>query len=78
MVNDDIFVSFGTNDIDRCLDFPDTSIPRIELKATSGIDSSAMSQVLNGLKATTLEVGLLFNFGPRPGFKRLIFTNKRK
>ena len=50
----------------------------IELKATSGIDSSALSQVLNGLKATKLEVGLLFNFGPKPGFKRLIFTNKRK
>jgi hypothetical protein len=33
---------------------------------------------LNYLRATVLEVGLLFNFGPRPQFRRLLFDNPRK
>ncbi|MGH9357352.1 MAG: GxxExxY protein [Terriglobia bacterium] len=34
--------------------------------------------MLNYLKATEIEVGLLINFGPKPEFKRFVFGNQRK
>ncbi len=36
------------------------------------------AQLLNYLKATDIEVGLLFNFGPEPEIKRKAFDNRRK
>ena len=36
------------------------------------------AQLINYLKATDKEVGLLLNFGKTPEFKRVIFTNDRK
>src|SRR5690606_1521607 len=48
----------------------------IELKAAGNIHSEHEFQLLNYLKATEIEVGLLLNFGKRPEFKRKIFTNK--
>jgi len=50
----------------------------LELKAASSLDSSHQAQLLNYLRATEIEVGLLLNFGLRPEFKRLIFDNPRK
>ena len=50
----------------------------IELKAAEEIIKAHEAQLVNYLKATNLEVGLLLNFGPKPGFKRKIFTNARK
>ena len=50
----------------------------LELKAGSGIDASHEAQLLNYLRATEIEVGLLFNFGPKPQFKRMVFENSRK
>lgn len=50
----------------------------VELKAVSGFDRSHESQVLNYLRATNLEVGLLLNFGPRAQFKRFILENEKK
>jgi GxxExxY protein len=50
----------------------------IELKAASGLDKAHEAQLLNYLRATDIEVGLLMNFGERPQFKRLIFENNRK
>ena len=50
----------------------------LELKAVHGLDSSHQAQVLNYLRATDIEVGLLLNFGERPEFKRVIFDNLRK
>ena len=35
-------------------------------------------QVFNYLRATTLEVGLLLNYEPRPTVKRYLCTNDRK
>ena len=35
-------------------------------------------QLINYLKATTLEVGLLLNFGKKPQVKRKIFDNDKK
>jgi GxxExxY protein len=50
----------------------------LELKAARGLDSSHEAQLLNYLRATEIEVGLLLNFGLKPEFKRLIFDNIRK
>jgi len=49
-----------------------------ELKAARAIDSGHQAQLLNYLKATSIEVGLLLNFGSKPEFKRLVFDNARK
>lgn len=50
----------------------------LELKAAKAIDQAHVAQLLNYLKATDVEVGLLLNFGPKPEFKRLVFGNDRK
>ena len=50
----------------------------LELKAARSLDSSHRAQLLNYLRATDIEVGLLLNFGERPEFKRLIFENLKK
>ena len=49
----------------------------IELKAAEGIAEEHEFQLINYLKATEIEVGLLLNFGKKPQFKRKVFTNKR-
>jgi PD-(D/E)XK nuclease superfamily len=36
------------------------------------------AQLLNYLRATSLEVGLILNFGPRAQVRRLLFDNDRK
>ena len=36
------------------------------------------AQLMNYLRATNIEVGLLMNFGPKPEFKRFIYDNDRK
>ena len=36
------------------------------------------AQLLHYLRATEIEVGLLFNFGVRPQFRRLLFDDERK
>lgn len=50
----------------------------LELKAARALDTSHQAQLLNYLRATEIEVGLLLNFGLKPEFKRLIFDNPRK
>jgi GxxExxY protein len=50
----------------------------IELKAVEQIVKAHENQLVNYLKATDLEVGLILNFGPQPRFKRKIFTNTHK
>ena len=47
----------------------------IELKAAEGLIPEHEAQLLNYLKATDIEVGLLLNFGKTPQIKRQIFEN---
>lgn len=48
----------------------------IELKAIESFKDVHGNQLLNYLKATEIEIGLLLNFGIRPEVKRKIFTNR--
>ena len=50
----------------------------IEIKAARNLASENEAQLLNYLKATDIEVGLLLNFGPKPEIKRKVFDNFRK
>ena len=50
----------------------------LELKAADAIAPEHEAQLINYLKGTEIEVGLLLNFGPKPQFVRKIFTNDKK
>ncbi|MDZ7767301.1 MAG: GxxExxY protein [Melioribacteraceae bacterium] len=50
----------------------------IELKAAETLLEEHENQLINYLKATDIEVGLLLNFGKKPQISRKIFTNKSK
>lgn len=50
----------------------------VELKAAEAIIEEHEFQLINYLKATEKEVGLLLNFGKKPEFKRKIFSNQNK
>ncbi|CAD5346478.1 GxxExxY protein [Flavobacterium bizetiae] len=50
----------------------------VELKACEHLINSHVAQLMNYLKATQIEVGLILNFGETPDFKRLVYTNNRK
>lgn len=50
----------------------------LELKAARALDSSHQAQLLNYLRATGIEVGLLLNFGPKPEFKRLAYDKSKR
>lgn len=50
----------------------------LELKAVRALTEDHEAQLLNYLKATPVEVGLLLNFGAKPEHRRKIFDNDRK
>lgn len=50
----------------------------LELKATEAITEAHEFQLLNYLKSTNIEVGLLLNFGKKPEFCRKVFQNYKK
>jgi GxxExxY protein len=50
----------------------------VEIKATRNFLPEHDAQLLNYLKATDIEVGLLLNFGPKPEVRRKAFSNTRK
>ena len=50
----------------------------VEIKATKYLVKDNEAQLLNYLKATDSEVGLLLNFGPKPEIKRKAFDNTNK
>jgi len=50
----------------------------VEIKATRTLASEHEAQLLNYLKATDIEVGILLDYGPKPEMKRKVFDNLRK
>ncbi len=50
----------------------------VEIKAAKNLNPDHEAQLLNYLKATDIEVGLLLNFGPKPEIRRKAFENSRK
>jgi GxxExxY protein len=50
----------------------------IELKATKQLDEEHEYQLINYLKATKVELGLLMNFGKEAVYKRKVFMNCNK
>jgi GxxExxY protein len=62
-----------------CPDLVVNGVVIVELKATRTIEGLHKAQVLNYLKASNIEVGLLLNFGGESGqFRRYVFDNHRK
>jgi GxxExxY protein len=49
----------------------------LELKAVENITEQHEAQLLNYLKATKIEVGLILNFGPKPQVARKIYETAR-
>jgi GxxExxY protein len=61
--------------------YPDLSINDVvlvEIKAIDKLMTRHDAQLINYLKATTYEVGLLLNSGPKADFRRRILDNHRK
>ena len=50
----------------------------LELKAIQRLEPSQEAQLMNYLRATRFEVGLLLNFGPKPEIRRRIVGNHHK
>lgn len=50
----------------------------LELKAVSHLTEAHEIQLVNYLRATDIEVGLLLNFGPHPEFKRRFFSKQAR
>ncbi len=50
----------------------------VELKAAGGIVTEHHAQLLNYLKATDINVGLLLNFGPKPEVRRKVYETARQ
>lgn len=48
----------------------------VEVKSTRFLNVEDHRQLLNFLRATKWEVGLLLHFGPKPAFYRVVSTNK--
>ena len=49
-----------------------------ELKAAENLIEEHELQLINYLKATDIEIGLLLNFGKKPEVRRKIFSNKNQ
>jgi GxxExxY protein len=50
----------------------------VEIKSGRAIHPAHESQLINYLRVSDIDVGLLFNFGPKPQYLRRILTNDRK
>ena len=56
------------------MDFVIDDLIILEVKSTELLNPNDERQLLNYLRATTYEVGLLLHFGPKPKFYRLVST----
>ena len=50
----------------------------VELKVSRALDPMHEAQLINYLRASSIEVGLLLNFSTKPVFRRLVLMNARK
>ncbi len=50
----------------------------LELKAVEHLIKEDENQLINYLKSTNIEIGLLLNFGKEPEIRRKFFSNERK
>jgi GxxExxY protein len=50
----------------------------LELKASEVLVKEHEWQLINYLRGTNIEVGLLLNFGVKPEFRRKVFSNDKK
>ncbi len=58
---------------DYCADLIVEKRVLVELKACAGLDSAHEAQILNYLKASSIQVGLLMNFGkPKLQYRRFV------
>lgn len=69
---------YGQRVGEYCADLLINDLVIVELKAASRLLSEHEAQLLNYLRATPYEVGLLLNFGPKPDFRRKVYNNDRK
>lgn len=68
----------GNNVGDFRADFVVNGCVLLELKTADAISIAHEAQLLNYLRATKLEVGLILNFGPNAQVRRLAYDNARK
>src|SRR5687768_11998871 len=76
-------VRFDAHFRGRCVGqfFPDlvvNGLVLVEVKSCPALESRHKAQVINYLRASPLEVGLLLNFGPKREVDRLVYANERK
>jgi GxxExxY protein len=50
----------------------------VEVKASQQLCEADTKQMMNYLRGTAIEVGLLLHFGPKSRHQRFIYTNDRK
>ncbi|HEX6051814.1 MAG TPA: GxxExxY protein [Gemmatimonadaceae bacterium] len=50
----------------------------VEVKGGQSLGRTDREQLLNYLRCSNLEVGLLMHFGPRPAFQRVVAENARR
>ena len=63
---------------DYCSDLKVADIVICELKTHEKLLEDNENQLINYLKATNIEVGLLLNFGKKPEIRRKIYDNDKK
>ena len=74
-----ILVHYKTHIVgEYCSDILVEDVVICELKAIEVLSDADENQLINYLKATNIEVGLLLNFGKKPEVRRKIYDNERK
>ena len=68
----------GHQDDNFCADLLAGDKLIVELKAGPAIEAAWEKPLLDYLKATEIEAGILLNFGPALPFRHLVFENERK
>jgi GxxExxY protein len=63
---------------DYCSDLTVEDVVICELKTNESFSDENENQLINYLKATAIEAGLLLNFGKKPEIRRKIYDNDRK